>query len=57
MVAERTRTSARRVREEGVYCEIVPFTKADAAFEAQLDGAFADETAGIAWLRQHLHLH
>jgi len=29
----------------------------DAAFEAQLDGAFADETAGIAWLRQHIHLH
>ena len=26
----------------------------DAAFEAQLDGAFADEAGGIAWLRQHL---
>lgn len=29
----------------------------DAAFEAQLDGAFADETTGTAWLRQHLHLN
>ncbi len=28
----------------------------DAAFEAQLDGAFADEKAGIAWLRHHLSL-
>lgn len=28
----------------------------DAAFEAQLDGAFADEAAGTAWLRQHLHI-
>jgi tRNA nucleotidyltransferase (CCA-adding enzyme) len=26
----------------------------DAAFEAQLDGAFADEAGGIAWLRRHL---
>ena len=26
----------------------------DAAFEAQLDGAFADEAGGIAWLRHHL---
>lgn len=26
----------------------------DAAFEAQLDGAFADETGGRQWLRQHL---
>jgi tRNA nucleotidyltransferase (CCA-adding enzyme) len=26
----------------------------DAAFEAQLDGAFADETDGLQWLRQHL---
>jgi len=25
----------------------------DAAFEAQLDGAFADEAGGIAWLRRH----
>ena len=29
----------------------------DAAFEAQLDGAFADETTGTAWLRKHLHLN
>ena len=29
-----TQLIARRVREEGVYCEIVPFTKAEAAFEA-----------------------
>jgi tRNA nucleotidyltransferase (CCA-adding enzyme) len=28
----------------------------DAAFEAQLDGAFADETGGLAWLRAHLHV-
>lgn len=28
-----TQLIARRVREEGVYCEIVPFTKADAAFD------------------------
>lgn len=28
----------------------------DAAFEAQLDGAFADETGGIAWLKTHLNL-
>lgn len=26
----------------------------DAAFEAQLDGAFSDETGGIAWLKKHL---
>ncbi len=26
----------------------------DAAFEAQLDGAFGDEAGGIAWLRNHL---
>jgi tRNA nucleotidyltransferase (CCA-adding enzyme) len=26
----------------------------DAAFEAQLDGAFADEAGGLAWLREHL---
>jgi tRNA nucleotidyltransferase (CCA-adding enzyme) len=26
----------------------------DAAFEAQLDGAFADEAGGIGWLRNHL---
>ena len=25
----------------------------DAAFEAQLDGAFGDETGGLAWLRAH----
>lgn len=25
----------------------------DAAFEAQLDGAFTDEAGGLAWLRQH----
>lgn len=28
----------------------------DAAFEAQLDGAFADEASGAEWLRQHLSL-
>jgi tRNA nucleotidyltransferase (CCA-adding enzyme) len=28
----------------------------DAAFEAQLDGAFADEAGGLAWLRAHLNL-
>ena len=28
-----TQLIARRVREEGVYCEIVPFTKAEAAFD------------------------
>jgi tRNA nucleotidyltransferase (CCA-adding enzyme) len=27
----------------------------DAAFEAQLDGAFADEMAGLEWLRRHLN--
>lgn len=26
----------------------------DAAFEAQLDGAFRDETGGLEWLRRHL---
>jgi tRNA nucleotidyltransferase (CCA-adding enzyme) len=26
----------------------------DAAFEAQLDGAFADEAGGVAWLKSHL---
>lgn len=26
----------------------------DAAFEAQLDGAFADESGAVAWLRRHL---
>jgi tRNA nucleotidyltransferase (CCA-adding enzyme) len=26
----------------------------DAAFEAQLDGAFSDESGGVAWLRSHL---
>jgi tRNA nucleotidyltransferase (CCA-adding enzyme) len=26
----------------------------DAAFEAQLDGAFADEAGGVAWLKAHL---
>jgi len=26
----------------------------DAAFEAQLDGAFQDEAGGVAWLRRHL---
>jgi tRNA nucleotidyltransferase (CCA-adding enzyme) len=26
----------------------------DAAFEAQLDGAFADEAGGLAWLKTHL---
>ena len=25
----------------------------DAAFEAQLDGAFGDEAGGLAWLRAH----
>jgi len=28
-----TQLIARRVREEGVYCEIVPFNKAEAAFD------------------------
>src|SRR5690348_7266223 len=28
-----TQLIARRVREDGVYCEIVPFNKADAAFK------------------------
>ena len=27
----------------------------DAAFEAQLDGAFTDEASGIAWLQSHLN--
>ena len=26
----------------------------DAAYEAQLDGAFADEPGGVAWLKEHL---
>ena len=26
----------------------------DAAFEAQLDGAFADEAGGLGWLQHHL---
>jgi tRNA nucleotidyltransferase (CCA-adding enzyme) len=26
----------------------------DEAFEAQLDGAFADEAGGLAWLRHRL---
>ena len=30
-----TQLIARRVRESGVYCEIVPFNKAEAAFAAQ----------------------
>ena len=25
----------------------------DAAFEAQLDGAFSDEAGGLSWLRDH----
>lgn len=29
----------------------------DAAFESQLDGAFADETGGIAWMRNYLRAH
>jgi tRNA nucleotidyltransferase (CCA-adding enzyme) len=29
----------------------------DAAFEAQLDGAFTDEAGGIAWLTHHLKNH
>jgi tRNA nucleotidyltransferase (CCA-adding enzyme) len=29
----------------------------DAAFEAQLDGAFTDETGGVLWLRNHLGQH
>lgn len=29
----------------------------DAAFEAQLDGAFADEPGGLAWLQNHLRDH
>jgi len=34
------------------------FKKAlDAAFESQLDGAFADEAGGIAWLRNYLRAH
>jgi len=28
----------------------------DAAFEAQLDGAFRDEAGGVAWVRSHLNL-
>jgi tRNA nucleotidyltransferase (CCA-adding enzyme) len=26
----------------------------EAALEAQLDGAFADEAGGVAWLKSHL---
>jgi tRNA nucleotidyltransferase (CCA-adding enzyme) len=26
----------------------------DAAFEAQLDGAFVDESGGVAWLKRHI---
>ena len=29
----------------------------DAAFESQLDGAFADETGGIDWMRNYLRAH
>ena len=29
----------------------------DAAFEAQLDGAFGDEAGGIAWLKARLGAH
>ena len=29
----------------------------DAAFESQLDGAFADETGGIEWLKSYLRAH
>jgi len=29
----------------------------DAAFESQLDGAFADEAGGIAWLKSYLRAH
>ena len=29
----------------------------DEAFEAQLDGAFADEAGGVAWLRRRLGQH
>lgn len=29
----------------------------DAAFESQLDGAFADETGGLEWMRNYLRAH
>jgi tRNA nucleotidyltransferase (CCA-adding enzyme) len=29
----------------------------DLAFEAQLDGAFADESGALAWLKNYLQLH
>lgn len=29
----------------------------DAAFESQLDGAFADEAGGLAWMRNYLRAH
>ncbi len=29
----------------------------DAAFESQLDGAFADEAGGIEWLKSYLRAH
>jgi len=29
----------------------------DAAFEAQIDGAFADEAGGVAWLKGRLQNH
>ena len=35
-----TQLIARRVRESGVYCEIVPFNKAEAAFAAQPQGGY-----------------
>jgi tRNA nucleotidyltransferase (CCA-adding enzyme) len=31
-------------------------TVLDAAFEAQLEGAFADEAGGTAWLKRHLQI-
>ena len=29
----------------------------DAAFESQLDGAFADEAGGVEWMRNYLRAH
>jgi tRNA nucleotidyltransferase (CCA-adding enzyme) len=29
----------------------------DAAFQAQLDGAFADEAGGLDWLRDYVQRH
>ena len=29
----------------------------DAAFESQLDGAFADEAGGVDWMRNYLRAH